>query len=260
MKKYFSILLLFFLFKFSFAQPLQQGVFSTVILATDVRAGYHLPNCYSYEFDFYNGFSPYATGMNLYVIIDSIKGQTDSIKIWRSPDYLNGGVFRSRDTIPLINLNPIYISYFANDTLYASLVAIGMPQVAHERYYCNFSKGFSVNSDGCANVFTYFFGGNGPMDTAKNCSVSNPTGIVEYLQNYFEIYPNPSKGEFIIKNDELQILNYKVEIYNMFGQKIFQSVISNLQSAIDITSQQSGVYLLKINEDGKEFTKKLWKE
>ena len=81
------------------------------------------------------------------------------------------------------------------------------------------------------------------------------------------IAPNPSTGKFTIQlgeEDDLQNKNYHLEIYNTLGERVFQSAISNPQSAIDLSNKSKGIYFIKIqsgdpdkNGAGKIYTEKV---
>ncbi|MBI3502156.1 MAG: T9SS type A sorting domain-containing protein, partial [Bacteroidetes bacterium] len=62
-------------------------------------------------------------------------------------------------------------------------------------------------------------------------------------------YPNPTSGQFQIQvgNGQLAAGNeYKIEIYNVLGEKVTRSVIPSgaRNLTIDISSQPSGIYFL----------------
>jgi len=70
------------------------------------------------------------------------------------------------------------------------------------------------------------------------------------------VYPNPSGGIFQITNNELQIRN--LEIYNLFGEKIYSSRTTNgVNPKIDISKHPKGIYLMKIQEGANNYTKKI---
>jgi photosystem II stability/assembly factor-like uncharacterized protein len=77
------------------------------------------------------------------------------------------------------------------------------------------------------------------------------TGInqLSVNNNQLSIYPNPTSGQFAIKSNGNQN-GYMVEIYNVVGEKIYQSVLSNSQNIINLSSQPDGMYFvyLKSNE------------
>lgn len=73
--------------------------------------------------------------------------------------------------------------------------------------------------------------------------------------NNFEIFPNPSNGDFQINFDNINE-NYYVEIYSTFGEKVFESQASETKS-ISVSNLTKGIYLIKINQKENSITKKL---
>ncbi len=57
------------------------------------------------------------------------------------------------------------------------------------------------------------------------------------------VYPNPSSGVFTIKAQENQA-NGKLAIYNVIGDKIYQSVLTHSSVDIDISKHPAGIYFI----------------
>lgn len=85
-----------------------------------------------------------------------------------------------------------------------------------------------------------------------NLSSEKNLGINTNVSNNFNIYPNPNNGKFHIdlKKPKLKI---QVDIYNVWGQKIYESstLLPLSTNEINFSSQPKGIYFVKIN-DGKE--------
>ena len=99
----------------------------------------------------------------------------------------------------------------------------------------------------------YVVGFNGTIIKTTDGGV---TGITENnKEGSRKVYPNPSAGIF-----QLSTINYKgpkVEIYNVMGEKIFQSAICSQQYVIDISSQPSGIYFLQLKTETESFSQKI---
>jgi hypothetical protein len=78
---------------------------------------------------------------------------------------------------------------------------------------------------------------------------------IDFESNEFNIYPNPSNGNFKI-NFENSNEKYSVQVFSVLGQKVFEKEYINSSSAT-VNNLQKGVYLVKITTDTKSVTKKL---
>ena len=123
---------------------------------------------------------------------------------------------------------------------------------------------YSVSTDRSSNVFVqgYFNSSinfdndtltGGGMFLAK--LANSITGINETeSDNLFLIYPNPTNGFFQIKSDKLRMMN--VEIYNVYGEKIYSSIINNHLSLINL-NVPNGVYFVEVKSENGTVTKKI---
>jgi hypothetical protein len=66
------------------------------------------------------------------------------------------------------------------------------------------------------------------------------------------VFPNPSNGKFNLTSKSKNGKNYSVAIYNVMGKLIKQFEWNGDNTTIDISSYQSGIYLMKIS-NSKEF-------
>ncbi len=67
------------------------------------------------------------------------------------------------------------------------------------------------------------------------------------------VYPNPSKGDFIIQNAQ----NSSINIFNVLGDKVLSSEIKSDLKNIDIKNFSGGIYIISIEKDGFIDTKKI---
>ena len=93
----------------------------------------------------------------------------------------------------------------------------------------------------------------------SSCLSINTIGIVESsLSSFIIIYPNPSNGKFQITFEGSQdVKNCKMEIYNVYGEIIYQSAITNTKSDIDLRNQTNGLYFVKIYNGQTTLTRKI---
>ena len=81
----------------------------------------------------------------------------------------------------------------------------------------------------------------------------------EETQNDFEISPNPAKS---ILNIQLanSLDNANITIYDVLGKKVYSKDISNMNSSIDVSKWNSGVYIVRISTDSQTLTKRFMKQ
>ena len=70
-------------------------------------------------------------------------------------------------------------------------------------------------------------------------------GINDHLvkDGRITVYPNPTSGKFTIKSNNAISA---VEIYNVFGERIYPDYQFNQQASLDLSSQTKGIYLVKV--------------
>jgi hypothetical protein len=70
----------------------------------------------------------------------------------------------------------------------------------------------------------------------------------------FNIYPNPTKGEFVV--ELVQSGNYELTITNIAGIKVFSAYL-NESSTIKLDNVENGIYNVTIYDGKKSHTKKI---
>jgi hypothetical protein len=114
--------------------------------------------------------------------------------------------------------------------------------------------GFVIRQGGTATIGS----GNVEIDeirVANTFTSVTPTGPLSTNQNQIsglQVYPNPTKNILNITTDLDSTKN--IEIYDMVGKKV---LVENTQSQLDVSSLVTGMYIVKITEDGKTSTKRL---
>ena len=112
----------------------------------------------------------------------------------------------------------------------------------------NASSGSPIDSNDQVESFT-------PFTPGPNCVLS-----VNYFQNedLFRIYPNPSNGLFNVRINNyvgkvnIQVIDVNGRIVNEFKNDDF-----NIEKEINLTNLQTGMYIVKVNADDLNFTKKI---
>ena len=104
-----------------------------------------------------------------------------------------------------------------------------------------------------------------PLDGTSNSARSNrhtsiepnPQGVDENLINLFVLYPNPSSGLITILLTENPVNSWSIRITDLTGKLISQSLEKGVSSNQDLSSFESGIYLIEININGMVRTEKV---
>ena len=78
-------------------------------------------------------------------------------------------------------------------------------------------------------------------------------------QMLFKIYPNPVSGQYITINTSNDIIdnNSSITFFDTTGRQVLKQNISNLQTQIDISRLQRGLYLVSLSKNGNSIIQKL---
>ena len=85
----------------------------------------------------------------------------------------------------------------------------------------------------------------------------------DFIDGSLFIYPNPATNSIVISNPKLLRLN-AIKVYDINGRLIQENQLnsSNLfdKTELDISAMSNGIYLLVIDAEGGQFTKRIVKE
>lgn len=83
------------------------------------------------------------------------------------------------------------------------------------------------------------------------------TSVENLAANGLIVYPNPSDGHIMVNFDK-QFKKAILSVYDITGKLLESKVLTQTKSAqVDLSSLSKGIYILKINIDGKEVNSKL---
>ena len=161
--------------------------------------------------------------------------------------------------------NGVYVSYVENSDAFRSNIKVkkfngsgwefvGTPDFAAATvlstaltFWQNDTPMVSYKSNVSNNpIHVRFFGDENALDVDVFGSVPNESGWV--------LAPNPARDTFSIKGPKAFD---NVEIYDLTGKKVLTE--KRKRENIDISLLQSGMYIVKINSDGKDHSVKLFK-
>ena len=85
----------------------------------------------------------------------------------------------------------------------------------------------------------------------------NTLSVNTFDYSNVKVYPNPTKNILNIESNSFEVSS--VEIHDVLGKRVFQQNGLN-NNQIDISNLTNGIYIMKINADGKTLTRKIIKE
>lgn len=86
------------------------------------------------------------------------------------------------------------------------------------------------------------------------CNDCETVDVPELEKNNITIYPNPATNNFTVNlgNDE----KANIQLFNIVGQQVYSETITGT-AQVNVANLHSGVYMLKINQNGKAYTTKV---
>jgi hypothetical protein len=87
-----------------------------------------------------------------------------------------------------------------------------------------------------------------------SCSDCEIVNVPEIEKNNPTIYPNPATNNFTVNlgNDE----KANIQLFNIVGQQVYSETITG-SAQVNVANLRSGVYMLKINQNGNTYTTKV---
>ena len=124
---------------------------------------------------------------------------------------------------------------------------------------CAYGSGSYMLEDENNNVIA---SGNGDFGSSE-ASTFNLTSSLSVEDNDFDafaIFPNPNNGSFTIKLNSYSNKDITVAVYDIRGRTLFNNAYRNkftFEQTINISTAQSGMYLVKINDGEREAVKQI---
>ncbi len=85
---------------------------------------------------------------------------------------------------------------------------------------------------------------------SETVTVGSQVGVIEVIENAFDIYPNPSNGIFNIAVKQVQD-NMRIQILNSIGQEVYYQSVTSTVTEVNINTVESGNYFVRvISENG----------
>ncbi|EDP69624.1 putative exported serine protease, subtilase family protein [Flavobacteriales bacterium ALC-1] len=90
-------------------------------------------------------------------------------------------------------------------------------------------------------------------------ALARSLGLDEESINSYSFYPNPVKNEINLRLPSV-IRTIKLSIYSQLGQEIYQSIIDEVLTTIDVSKLSAGIYVMKLSSESNSQTFKFVKE
>ena len=97
--------------------------------------------------------------------------------------------------------------------------------------------------------------------SSSTLTVSFPDGINDpSLENYINIYPNPTSSKFFIEIENIQYDSYTITIFDITGKSIYSEKITYkglLKKEFDLSEYAKGVYSINFTFKNNTISKKI---
>jgi hypothetical protein len=92
------------------------------------------------------------------------------------------------------------------------------------------------------------------------CGIQVPLSVDQNSLANFNVYPNPTQGNFTVQfnSDSAEVI--QVELVDLRGRSVYQSTYENtgfINQNIQLNAVQAGVYVLKVKDGDKQVARKL---
>ena len=87
---------------------------------------------------------------------------------------------------------------------------------------------------------------NSPWSEQFTNIIEDCTAVAEVENQSVKVYPNPTQGRVTIEAENIRHLS----IYNIIGEKVFESAVSGDTFEYDFSGWKAGLYLIRV-EDGR---------
>ena len=100
---------------------------------------------------------------------------------------------------------------------------------------------------------------NGNMNGTITVVADGTLGVEDFSLRDFKILPNPATTEFSIDFPQ-NITTVNIEVYNILSKRVYTGKISEFDKTVNVSSWNSGVYLVKLSNEELSQTKRFIKQ
>ena len=101
----------------------------------------------------------------------------------------------------------------------------------------------------------YSIGADGLLIRMNFGTIAPPSGVNNIKQSQFNLYPNPTNGIFVIELEENS--KYEVTVIDILGKTVYTSSINDMNTTIDLSGFEKGVYTVELKDENSKYTEKL---
>jgi uncharacterized delta-60 repeat protein len=155
------------------------------------------------------------------------------------------------------NMDFVVVKYNANGTLDSTFDADGV--VTTDLGFGKDDMAYSTSIQNDGKIVVVGHGNNAGYDNfmVVRYNPEFPNSIINLSELAYHIYPNPTTGIIYIQN---QNNDYRIEIINSIGQKVYTENCNINKSTIDVQNLTRGMYILTLESNSKTFTTRFVKE
>jgi len=101
---------------------------------------------------------------------------------------------------------------------------------------------------------------NGCSDTSE-CTTITTVGLDQLsVDDLIAIAPNPSKGIFTLYDQQVLLSGQLITVSNLLGETVYAARITDIQTSIDLSLAEDGIYLVSVGSDYGKLVVKVVKE
>ena len=215
-------------------------------------------------FDIFTDVS--MTSISFHVSANSIPGATVSVELYEEdatadPIFLGESDFYDLQpsdidnwvTLPLsspLTAGTSYLAAVRGQVHPTDTVGISISSNDHAVSYIQ-DNGCDIGTGGDG----YWYGGSDYLIRMNFGPAPWSTAINDVKDLQFNVYPNPSNGEFVIALDANA--KYDVTVINVLGQAVYATSINTMETIIDLSNFDKGVYTVELKNNNATYTEKV---